>query len=213
MQTKEKILCIRQDRLPEAWMARTAVEPMPLSAFVDICTRAGHRFVDRTEAEQDARWQQVIPYVVLQTRDQDQTAVYLRQGSESRLHDLWSSGIGGHINSQDRSASSAPFKDILMSGMIRELGEELIRRPAADEPVFCGIINEMITEVGQVHLGAVFQILTRVPDVYVPGPELARFHWMATRGILSLNLELWSRLALDLLGNRISRTNYRADPG
>jgi predicted NUDIX family phosphoesterase len=205
LKTREKILCIRRDRLPEAWMARTAVHPMPLSAFVDVCTRAGHQFVDRAEAEQDARWQQVIPYVVLQTRDQDQTAVYLRKGSETRLHDLWSSGIGGHIDSQDRSGSSAPFRDILMSGMTRELDEELIRRPEADAPVFCGIINEMITEVGQVHLGAVFQIKTDMPDVYVPGPELARFHWMATRRIFSLNMELWSCLALDLLGCRIQQ--------
>jgi predicted NUDIX family phosphoesterase len=205
LNTREKILCIRQDRLPDAWMARTAVAPMPLSEFVDVCTRAGHRFMDRAVAEQDACWQQVIPYVVLQTRDQDKTAVYLRKGSETRLHDLWSFGIGGHIDSQDRSGYSVPFRDILISGMTRELDEELIRRPEADAPVFCGIINEMITEVGQVHLGAVFQIKTDMPDAYVPGPELNRFHWMATSRIFSLNMELWSSLALDLLGCRIGQ--------
>ena len=205
MKTREKILCIRRDLLPDVWMARTAVAPMPLSEFVDVCTRAGHRFMDRAEVEQDARWQQVIPYVVLQTRDQYQTAVYLRKGSETRLHDLWSSGIGGHIDLQDRSGSSVPFRDILMSGMTRELDEELIRRPEADAPVFCGIINEMITEVGQVHLGAVFQIKTDKPDAFVPGPELTRFHWMTTPRIFSMNMELWSCLALDLLGCRIGQ--------
>jgi predicted NUDIX family phosphoesterase len=202
LQTKEKILCIRQSRLPAAWMARTAVESMTLSAFVDICSQAGYQFVERAEAEQDPQWQQVIPYIVLQTEDQDQTAVYLRQGSEARLHDLWSSGIGGHINLQDRSAANTSFKEILISGMARELDEELIERPAMDKPVFCGMINEMITDVGQVHLGAVFQIHTTTPDAYVPGPELTRFQWMQSRQLTSLNMELWSRLAMDLLFSR-----------
>lgn len=202
MQTKEKILCIPQNRLPDAWMARTAVESMPLEAFVDTCTRAGHQFVDRAGAEKNAQWQQVIPYIVLQTRDQERTAVYLRRGSETRLHDLWSSGIGGHINPQDRSGSNASFRDILISGMVRELDEELTQRPAQDSPIFCGIINERVTDVGQVHLGAVFRIQTLLPDDYVPGPELNRFQWMKTPELPALNMELWSRLALDLLSRR-----------
>ena len=202
MQTKEKILCIRQNRLPAAWMAETAVKPMSLEAFVDICIRAGHQFVDRELAEQDAQWQQVIPYVVLQTRDRESTAIYLRQGSEVRLHDLWSCGIGGHINPRDQSGSDPSFRDILVSGMIRELDEELTHRPAGDSPAFCGMINEMVTDVGQVHLGAVFRIQTDLADDYVPGFELNRFQWMNTRELSSLTMELWSRLALDLLGHK-----------
>jgi predicted NUDIX family phosphoesterase len=61
------------------------------------------------------------------------------------------------------------------------------------------MINEMVTDVGQVHLGAVFRIQTALPEDYVPGPELNRFQWMQTSGLASLNMELWSRLALDLL--------------
>jgi predicted NUDIX family phosphoesterase len=202
LQTKEKILCIRQNRLPDAWMAETAVNPMSLEAFVDICTRAGHQFVDRELAEQDAQWQQVIPYVILQTRDRESTAIYLRQGSETRLHDLWSCGIGGHINPQDRSESHPSFRDILVTGMIRELDEELTHRPAVDSPAFFGMISEMVTNVGQVHLGAVFQIQTVLPEDYVPGPELSRFQWMRTSDLTSLNMELWSRMALDLLDRR-----------
>lgn len=202
MQTKEKILCIRQSRLPDAWMAEKAVNPMSLEVFVDICTRAGHQFVDRACAEPDSQWQQVIPYIVLQTRDQKRTAVYLRRGTETRLHDLWSCGIGGHINPQDRAGAHASFRDILVSGMTRELDEELTGRPAGDSPDFCGMINEMVTDVGQVHLGAVFRIQTDMPDDYVPGPELTRFQWMQTSGLSSLNMELWSRLALELLSRR-----------
>ncbi len=180
-------------------MARSARVPMALSAFVDHCARAGHEFVDRPLAEEDAGWQQVIPYVLLQTQDLSQTAVYNRQGNETRLHDLWSAGIGGHINPQDQTGFKESFQTILMSGMIRELNEELTQRPSADKPVFCGIIHETVTDVGRVHLGAVFRILTETPAAYVPGPELCRFQWMNTNQLASLNMELWSCLAMDLL--------------
>jgi predicted NUDIX family phosphoesterase len=199
LQEKEKILCIRQDRLPKAWMAKTAVVPMDFSAFVDHCTRAGHEFVNRIPAEEDTGWQQVIPYIILQTRDLGKTAVYLRQGSETRLHDLWSAGIGGHINPRDQTVLGESFQTILMSGMARELDEELTQRPPADLPVFCGIIHETVTDVGRVHLGAVFRILTQTPASYVPGPELFRFQWVDTNRLASMNMELWSCLAMDLL--------------
>ena len=172
---------------------------MAFSTFVKHCTRAGHEFVNRTLAEKDAGWQQVIPYVVLQTRDLSRTAVYLRQGSETRLHDLWSSGIGGHIDLQDQTVTSESFQQILMSGMARELDEELTQHPPADLPVFCGIIHETVTDVGRVHLGAVFRILTQTPASYVPGPELCRFQWVDTNKLTSMNMELWSCLAMDLL--------------
>jgi predicted NUDIX family phosphoesterase len=199
LQKKEKILCIRQNLLPKAWMAQNAKIPMAFSAFVDQCARAGHEFVDRALAEEDAGWQQVIPYIILQTRDLGKTAVYLRQGSETRLHDLWSSGIGGHINPRDQSKTSESFQQILMSGMARELDEELTQHPSDDLPVFCGIIHETVTDVGRVHLGAVFRILTQTPASYVPGPELCRFQWVDTNKLTSLNMELWSCLAMDLL--------------
>lgn len=199
LQKKEKILCIRQNQLPKDWMARTAVVPMAFSAFVDHCTRAGHEYVDRALAEEDTGWQQVIPYIVLQTQDLRQTAVYNRQGSETRLHDLWSSGIGGHINPQDQTVFGESFQKILLSGMTRELDEELTQRPPADLPIFCGIIHETVTDVGRVHLGAVFRILTQTPASYVSGPELYRFQWVDTKELASLNMELWSCLAMDLL--------------
>lgn len=199
MTTEETVLCIHQDRLPAAWMKQTAVVPMDLAAFVRHGARAGYDFVPRTLAETTPQWQQVIPYIVLQTKDQRFTAVYNRQGSEKRLHDLWSLGIGGHINPGDRADAAAAFKEIVLSGMTRELDEELAVRPAGDRPVFCGIINETVTDVGRVHLGAVFRIRTAYPEAYVPGPELNRFHWMATDRLAGLNMELWSTLALDLL--------------
>jgi len=195
----ERVLCIHRDRLPAPWVNRKSLVPMGLTTFIEKCTLGGFEFINRQEAEQDPSLKQVIPYIVLQTQSLDQTAVYNRQGNEKRLHDLWSLGIGGHINPIDQESSHASFKDILMSGMERELDEELIKRPASDQAAFAGIISEDITDVGSVHLGAVFRILTQTPESYLPGPELSRFQWADTKALNRLSLELWSELALALI--------------
>jgi len=81
----------------------------------------------------------------------------------------------------------------------RELTEELIKRPNLDQKEFCGVISEDVTDVGSVHLGAVFRILTQTPESYLPGPELSQFQWAKTKDLNQLNMELWSELALALI--------------
>jgi predicted NUDIX family phosphoesterase len=56
------------------------------------------RFMNRDEAEESAFHKQLIPYVILMS--EDKIFLYRRgeKGSEARLHDQYSIGIGGHIN-------------------------------------------------------------------------------------------------------------------
>ncbi len=204
-QGSEQILCINRAALPVSWVNPRTVLPMDLPTFTEQCTQSGFAFVNRPEAEEDPGRKQIIPYILLQTEDGSRTAAYNRQGSEKRLHDLWSLGIGGHINPIDipqaRSGESPSFKDILLAGMERELDEELIQRPEGDRVEFSGIISEDITPVGSVHLGAVFRIRTRFPQSYAPGTELYQFTWLPTRCLTELKMELWSELALELMGS------------
>ena len=195
----ESVLCIKRNRLPGRWTEKRSIIQMDLPTFTDVCTSAEYEFVDRKKAESDPSLKQIIPYVVFQTRDLEKTAVYNRQGSEKRLHDLWSIGIGGHINPKDTASSSHTFKEILINGMTREIHEELESLPKGDEPDFLGIISEEETEVGSVHLGAVFRVLTQNPDSYSPGHELFDFYWTKTENLNNLNLELWSTLAIELM--------------
>jgi len=199
MNKKESVLCIHRDRLPPSWVDPQSIVPMEIAAFIKECTISGFDFINRQEAEKDTSLKQIIPYIVLQTKDLAYTAIYNRQGSEKRLHDLWSLGIGGHINPVDQEKGNSSFKDILLSGMIRELDEELIKRPSLDQAEFSGIISEDITDVGSVHLGAVFRILTQTPESYLPGPELFRFQWVKTNKLNQFNVELWSQLTLALI--------------
>lgn len=199
MTKKETVLCIKRDLLPESWVQQKSIVPMKLDTFIDKCSTSGFQFIRRPDAEKDTSYKQIIPYIILQTRDLEKTAVYNRQGSEQRLHDLWSIGIGGHINPIDMETQATSFLQVLIAGMERELDEELDQRLKKDQPDFIGVISEDITDVGQVHLGAVFRILTDNPDAYAPGSELFQFSWKKTKDLEQLNLELWSKLTLGLL--------------
>ena len=199
MTKNEAILCIKRKLLPESWVQKKSVVPMDIDVFISTCSAAGFKFIDRRDAEQDPSYQQIIPYIVLQTVDFEKTAIYNRQGSEQRLHDLWSIGIGGHINPIDMEKQNDSFKQILIAGMERELSEELDQRPVQDYPTFIGVINEDVTDVGKVHMGAVFRILSSAPEKFSPGPELFQFAWKKTKYLEQINLELWSTLALELI--------------
>lgn len=192
-------MCIKRDLLPKSWTQPETRVSLTFENFVEHCSAAGFEFVHRPKAETNADYKQIIPYIVLQTRNLKQTAIYNRQGSEQRLHDLWSLGIGGHINPVDQKTQNEPFEKILLSGMERELNEELEKRSQNDQAHFLGVISEDMTDVGRVHLGAVFRILTDAPEQFLPGPELFEFSWKKTEQLDQLNLELWSRLALKLL--------------
>ncbi len=196
---KEQVLCIDRNALPPEWVSQRTVLPMNFSTFTATCTQSGFHFINRSRAEKDNKKKQIIPYILVQTVDGSMTAAYNRQGSEKRLHDLWSIGIGGHINPEDKISDTDDFQKILKNGMSRELDEELVSRPLSDPIEFAGIISEDITPVGCVHLGAVFKIITDSAKSYVPGPELHSFTWHPTKNIAQLNLELWSKLALELL--------------
>ncbi|MCP4021408.1 MAG: phosphoesterase [Desulfobacteraceae bacterium] len=198
MNSNERVLSVKRDLLPPKWVEQKCIMKLELETFINACSDAGYEFKKRGEAENDPSFKQIIPYIMLQTADLKQTAIYNRQGSEKRLHDLWSVGIGGHINPIDAEHNNKSFKQILLKGMERELTEELEKRNLNETPQFTGIINEDITEVGSVHIGAVFRVLTKTPEIFKPGEELSQFKWVPTQTVKQLNLELWSTLALEL---------------
>jgi predicted NUDIX family phosphoesterase len=116
-----------------------------IGAFEDLVGREG-RFVDRAEAEADRSLKQVIPYLVLRDGERYFLMRRTKAGGDPRLHDRWSIGVGGHLNPGDVD---------LAGGLRREWREELV---ADFEPEFelIGLLNDDTTDVGSVHLGAVY---------------------------------------------------------
>ena len=197
----EKVLCVKRNNLPENWVQKKSIIVMEETAFFEKCSSFEFEFKDRTFVEKDSNFKQIIPYIVLQTKNLKDIAIYKRKGSEERLHDLWSIGIGGHINPIDADENQNSLKKIIITGMERELDEELSNMCDKDLPQFIGLINEEETDVGSVHIGAVFRIITENKNDYTSGDELVDFQWMKTEKAANLNLELWSKLAFELLEN------------
>jgi predicted NUDIX family phosphoesterase len=124
------------------WYGLRTSEPAPILAAIE---RDG-RFEPRTAMERDSSFKQVIPYLVLR----DGPAIFhmrrTRAGGDARLHDLWSIGVGGHLNPGDVD---------IAGGLRREWREELVADFLPDFRLV-GFLNDDTTDVGRVHLGAVY---------------------------------------------------------
>ena len=116
-----------------------------LDGFEAIVARDGE-FRPRADVEPDRSWKQVIPYLVLRDGPRYFLMRRTKAGGDARLHDRWSIGVGGHLNPGDGD---------LAGGLRREWREELV---ADFEPEFelVGLLNDDTTEVGSVHVGAVY---------------------------------------------------------
>jgi predicted NUDIX family phosphoesterase len=114
-----------------------------------------------------------------------------RGGADVRLHDRWSIGVGGHLNPGDRD---------LVGGLRREWHEELV---ADFEPEFrlVGLLNDDTTDVGAVHLGAVYVAESGGRPVEVRETEKLRgaFATAAAVRAVAQDLETWSSLVFDFL--------------
>lgn len=116
-----------------------------LQDFEAIVDRDG-QFRPRAEMEVDRTWKQVIPYLVLRDGPRYFLMRRTKAGGDARLHDRFSIGVGGHLNPGDGD---------LAGGLRREWEEEI---EASFEPAFrlIGLLNDDTTDVGSVHVGAVY---------------------------------------------------------
>jgi predicted NUDIX family phosphoesterase len=137
------------------------------TAMLDAFRRQG-QFVDRAAAEADPEWKQPIPYCAILRGREIFVVQRKRTQSETRLHDLLSIGLGGHVNPEaDPPPDGASF---FASTLRRELGEELQIAPSAPAPAFCGLLNDDSNPVGKVHVGLVY--LLRLPVGATPPAEV-----------------------------------------
>jgi predicted NUDIX family phosphoesterase len=158
--------------------------------FEELVAREG-RFRPRVEMERDRSWKQVIPYLVLRDGSHYFLMRRTRAGGDERLYDRWSIGVGGHLNPGDGD---------LAGGLRREWAEEI---QADFEPDFrlVGLLNDDTTDVGSVHVGAVYvadvagrTVAIRETDK-LSGAFAARAEVAAVRD----RLETWSALVFDHL--------------
>lgn len=148
-------------------------------------------FRRRSEMEHDRSWKQVIPYLVLRDGPRYFLMRRTRAGGDVRLHDLWSIGVGGHLNPGDGD---------LAGGLRREWAEEI---RADFEPDFrlVGLLNDDTTDVGSVHVGAVYVADAAGRRVAIRETDKLSGAFAAPGEVAAVHdrLETWSALVFDHL--------------
>ena len=149
------------------------------------------RFEPRAAVESDRSHKQVIPYLVLRDGPRYFLMRRTRAGGDVRLHDRWSIGVGGHLNPGDGD---------LAGGLRREWAEELA---AGFTPEFrlVGLLNDDTTDVGSVHLGAVYVADAAGRPVEIRETDKLTGHFATGAEVAEVrgDLETWSQLVFDFL--------------
>jgi predicted NUDIX family phosphoesterase len=196
MPKEERVLCFQRTLLEQLGVFQGL--SLEVDKYLPVVTSSAHiLYLNRTEAEQDRRYKQLIPYVLILCGDRILRYRRGKGGQENRLHGLFSIGVGGHISEEDYGLFSSQLG--YREGMRRELMEEVEVEAAYEAAV--AVLNDDSTEVGYVHFGVVHvmqvgseQIVGRRSGIVAPEfvsiPE-------ALNGLS--NYESWSRLCLENL--------------
>jgi len=204
MKAEEQVLCFDRRLLDELGVFQGLCLDVEKYLAV-VASPSNLLYRPRSEAEQDKRYKQLIPYVVIVHNGRVLRYKRGRGGGEGRLHGLYSIGVGGHISDEDVGL----FSDDALGyydGMRREVEEEVaIEAPLKEAAV--AVINDDCTEVGSVHFAVVH--IMRIATESVAGrrkgilaPEFIEIT-SASKDLASY--ETWSRLCLEHMSSLLSK--------
>ncbi len=150
MAKEERVLCFKRELLDKLGVFQGL--HLDVEKYLPVLTATSELvYRNRSEAEQDKRFKQLIPYVLILCDGKILRYRRGKGGQETRLHGLYSVGIGGHIADEDHGlfSSGGGYQE----GMRREIMEEVAVKEVRETPV--AVINDDSTEVGEVHFGVV----------------------------------------------------------
>ena len=189
MSAREQVLVVARMKLPEL-VGWHGIRRDGLERILEVI-RSEARAHDRAAAETDPRYKQIIPYLVLRDGQRWFLMQRTRAGTDARLHDHWTIGIGGHLDAADGD---------IEGGLRREWLEEL-EADFVPEPVAIGVLNDDSTDVGSVHLGIVFVADAGGRAVRVRETDKLRGRVVEPAEVHAVHdrLESWSALVFDHL--------------
>ena len=202
MATEERVLCFERKLLEELGLFQGL--SLDVEKYLPVVTSPSRLvYLNRSDAELDKRHKQLIPYVLLICNGKILRYRRGRGGQETRLHGLYSVGIGGHISDEDHGlfSNDLGYRD----GMRRELREEVAIDEGKEAAV--AVINDDSTEVGCVHFGVVHVMHLANETIVgrrsgIVGPE---FIPMTEAVKDPSGYESWSRFCLEHLESLLSK--------
>ena len=206
MATEERVLCFKRKLLEELGVFQGL--SLDIEKYLPVVTASAHViYLNRSEAEQDKSHKQLIPYVLIICNDKILRYRRGKGGGETRLHGLYSVGVGGHISEEDHGlfSNAQGYHD----GMRRELLEEVAIAEEKDAAV--ALINDDNTEVGLVHFGVVH--VMAVADEKIVGRRSGiaapEFISVADAAKDLAGYESWSRFCLENLDTLLAKAAAR----
>src|SRR2546423_4961104 len=206
MATEERVLCFERKLMDELGVFQGL--SLDVEKYLPVLTSSSRLiYRNRSEAEQDKRFKQLIPYVLIICNGRILRYRRGKGGQETRLHGLYSVGIGGHISDEDHGlfSSSAGYHD----GMRREIMEEVAVEEARDAAV--AVINDDSTEVGLVHFGVVhvMHVASEATAGGRSGIVAPEFIPIAQAMSNPADYESWSRFCLENLDELLAKAAAR----
>ncbi len=204
----ERVMCIRTVDFEEIGIFQ-GFQPDWSKYLVSLLSAERVLWLPRSECETDPTYKQIIPYVAMmcQTELGPLIGMYqrTRDSGESRLHDKWACGVGGHINVElDRKGEDDSAMNVFQRAWQREMAEE-VKIDCRYDTAIQGLIYDGTDEVGQVHLGVFLIANLQYGAAYPNNEEMGCLHfaplriWIDTakrEGDFVGAMEGWTRIVL-----------------
>lgn len=187
---KELIMVVPTDKVLE--LVKEGVNSFTDSQLKELLNNTAYR--PRYLMELDESFKQVIPYIIVKNSEGG-FLTYMRSssGGETRLHNQYSIGVGGHLDIN--GLPKTPMFEFF-AGALREIEEELGFVADPDDLHVVNTILDLSDSVGRVHLGVVCILNADIPlnsgeqDVLV-NREYLTLDYLKGR---SDDLENWSKM-------------------
>jgi predicted NUDIX family phosphoesterase len=208
MPKQEKVLVIARNVLEQVGLFNGL--EFDVDRFLDkMFARDSVFFMDRTRAEDDPQYKQIIPYVLIKSENSFLTYVRGKRAGESRLVGHRSVGIGGHINPvDDMPLLDTDYYNTYLTAVDREVCEEIsIDTDYKNHTI--ALINDDSNPVGKVHLGIIHCFDLDQPAVTKREQMITQLEFMKPAQLRELKneMESWSALCID----HIPRIRERLD--
>jgi predicted NUDIX family phosphoesterase len=164
-----------------------------------LLSRENNFFMQRSLAELDPDFKQIIPYVLLVHNGRVLHYVRGKKAGEQRLVAKGSVGIGGHMNNEDEDLFTFDMAAYL-EGVRREVCEELNVQTKFDNRIVA-LLNDDTTEVGKVHLGVVHVFDLETDNVQKRESMITNVGFLTREELQARreNMETWSQICIDAL--------------
>ena len=197
MAEKEQVLVVPREKLFVDGETPRGFGTERLDDYLTRIRRSAY-FHDRAEVEENPGLKQIIPYMLVTDGERVFLLKRLEKQTEKRLRNLYSIGVGGHINPVDENAG-----DVVEAGLRRELAEEL---SLLAEPVITplGYLNDDSNPVGSVHFGLVFRVAAPAHTVDVAERDMMEGRFLDLKemeGYVS-GMETWSQLLFEYIRSK-----------